>query len=57
MNTFLNALKNELLVSGFSSKEVEEILKDYEEMISQAMRQGLSEHFDRRHVWNREANC
>lgn len=44
MNTFLNALRNELLVSGFSSKEVEEILKDYEEMISQAMRQGLSEH-------------
>lgn len=43
MNTFLNALKNELLRSGFSSKEVEEILKDYEEMISQAMRQGLSE--------------
>lgn len=43
MKTFLNALKNELLLSGFSSREVEDILKDYEEMISQAIRQGLSE--------------
>lgn len=43
MKTFLNALKNELLLSGFASREVDDILKDYEEMISQALRQGLSE--------------
>jgi hypothetical protein len=43
MKTFLNALKNELLLSGFASREVDDILKDYEEMISQAIRQGLSE--------------
>lgn len=43
MNTFLSALKNELLLSGFAAREVEDILKDYEEMIAQALRQGLSE--------------
>ena len=43
MKTFLNALKNELLLSGFASREVEDILKDYEDMIAQAIRQGLSE--------------
>jgi hypothetical protein len=43
MKTFLNALKNELLLTGFKSREVEDILNDYEEMISQAIRQGLSE--------------
>ena len=43
MNTFLNALKNELLLAGFSKKETDEIVADYHDMIDQALRQGLKE--------------
>jgi DUF4097 and DUF4098 domain-containing protein YvlB len=43
MNTFLNGLKNELLLAGFSKKETDEIITDYQDMIDQAVRQGLKE--------------
>ena len=43
MQTFLNALKNKLLISGFTQKEGEDIVLDYQEMIDQAIKQGLKE--------------
>ncbi len=43
MQTFLNALKNKLLLSGFNQNEVDAIVVDYQEMIDQAIKQGLKE--------------
>ena len=43
MQTFLNALKNKLLLSGFTQNEVDAIVVDYQEMIDQAIKQGLKE--------------
>lgn len=43
MQTFLNALKNKLLLAGFTQNEIDAIVLDYQEMIDQAIKQGLNE--------------
>lgn len=43
MQTFLTALKNKLLLAGFTQNEVNAIIVDYQEMIDQAIKQGLKE--------------
>ena len=43
MKKFLEDLKNELQKRHLSSKDIDEILADHEEMIQQALSQGLSE--------------
>lgn len=43
MKTFLNDLKNELVKRNVSEEEIEDILRDHEEMIAEAMREGLKE--------------
>lgn len=43
MKTFLNDLKNELIKNKVDMEEIAEIIHDHEEMISQAMAEGLTE--------------
>ncbi|MDD4596208.1 MAG: DUF4097 family beta strand repeat-containing protein [Candidatus Izemoplasmatales bacterium] len=43
MKKYLESLKKELLKLRISEQEIEEILKDHEEMISEALAEGLSE--------------
>ena len=43
MKTFLNDLKNELIKQNVNEEEIEDIIRDHEEMISEAMNEGLKE--------------
>lgn len=43
MKTFLNDLKNELIKRNVSQEEIDDIIRDHEEMISVAMSEGLKE--------------
>lgn len=43
MKTFLRDLKNELIKQNMNDDDIEDILRDHEEMIEEALRQGLKE--------------
>ena len=43
MKTFLRDLKNELIKQNMNDDDIEDILRDHEEMIEEALRQGLRE--------------